>query len=122
MSSPIKFGTDGWRGVIAQDFTFPNLRRAVAGTIAFLQKNRPTRPGPLLIGYDRRFFSKQFAECVGDSFRRSGFAVKIARSPIPTPAVSVSVVAHQSPWGFMLTASHNPAEYNGYKIKEGSGR
>ena len=56
VADEIKFGTDGWRGVMADDFTFPNLRRAAAGTIAFLQKNPPARQGPLLIGYDRRFF------------------------------------------------------------------
>jgi phosphomannomutase len=52
----IKFGTDGWRGVMAEEFTFPNLRRAAAGTVAYLKKNPPASTGPLLVGYDRRFF------------------------------------------------------------------
>jgi len=122
VANAIKFGTDGWRGVMAEDFTFPNLRRVAAGTVAFLQKNPPSRRGPLLVGYDRRFFSKEFAHCLADFFKRNGFEVKVSRTPIPTPALSVSVVSHKSPWGFMITASHNPAMYNGYKIKEGSGR
>ncbi|OGR89151.1 MAG: hypothetical protein A2992_09800 [Elusimicrobia bacterium RIFCSPLOWO2_01_FULL_59_12] len=118
----IRFGTDGWRGVIGEDFTFPNLRRAAAGAAAFLKKNPPARTGPLLIGYDRRFYSREFAECVGHVLKQNGFVVRIARSPMPTPALSVCVVAQRSPWGFMITASHNPATYNGLKIKEGSGR
>jgi phosphomannomutase len=122
MVAEIKFGTDGWRGVMADDFTFPNLRRVSAATIDFLKQNPPKQLGPILIGYDRRFFSKAFAECVGHAFQKSGFSVQLARSPMPTPALSVSVVTHKSPWGFMITASHNPSVYNGFKIKEGSGR
>src|SRR4051812_13912733 len=54
VGEPIKFGTDGWRGVIADEFTFPNVRRVAAGTVAFLKQNPPAHPGPLLVGYDRR--------------------------------------------------------------------
>jgi phosphomannomutase len=122
MVDDIKFGTDGWRGVIAEDFTFPNVRRVAQAATAFLQKNRPTRPGPILIGYDRRFFSLEFARMVARIIQRGGFSVQITRAPMPTPALSVSLVAHRSPWGFMITASHNPAIYNGFKVKEGSGR
>jgi len=122
VAETIKFGTDGWRGVIADDFTFPNLRRVALGTVTFLKKTPPTKPGPILIGYDRRFFSKTFAQCVGGILKQNGIAVKIASSPTPTPAISVSVVSHRSPWGIMITASHNPAIYNGFKLKEGSGR
>jgi phosphomannomutase len=118
----IKFGTDGWRGVIGDDFTFPNLRRVVAGTLTFLKQNPPSKPGPLLIGYDRRFFSQDFALSVAQTLKKNGFAVRMADSPMPTPALSVSLVSQKSPWGFMITASHNPAIYNGFKIKEGSGR
>jgi phosphomannomutase len=122
MNNVIKFGTDGWRGVIADEFTFSNLRRVAAGTAEFLKQDKSKAAGPILIGYDRRFFSKEFAQCVGGILQRAGFTVLIAKAPMPTPAVSVSVVAHKSPWGFMITASHNPAQYNGFKIKEGSGR
>jgi len=122
MSLQIRFGTDGWRGVIADEFTFPNLRRAAAGTAAFLKKNPPPQSGPILIGYDRRFFSKQFAQALAEILIRAGFSVKITSRPMPTPAVSVSLMASHSSWGFMITASHNPAIYNGFKIKEGSGR
>jgi phosphomannomutase len=118
----IKFGTDGWRGVMAEDFTFPNVRRVTAGTIAYLKKNRPDKPGPLLIGYDRRFGSREFAQCVASHLQRAGFSVKLSNTPMTTPSLSVSLVAQKSSWGFMITASHNPAIYNGFKIKEGSGR
>jgi phosphomannomutase len=87
LAPAINFGTDGWRGVIADDFTFTNLRRAVAGTVSFLEKNPPDTSGPLLIGYDRRFFSRQFAECVAACLAQHGFSVKIAQGPIPTPAL-----------------------------------
>ena len=122
MADEIRFGTDGWRAVIADDFTFANLRRVMAGTIAYLEKNGPRATGPLLIGYDRRFFSKSFAQCAASCLQRSHFTVKIACSPLPTPALSACMVADKAPWGFMITASHNPAIYNGFKIKEGSGR
>jgi phosphomannomutase len=56
VAEKIAFGTDGWRGIIAEEFTFPNLRRVAAGTAAFLQKNPPSSTGPILVGYDRRFF------------------------------------------------------------------
>jgi phosphomannomutase len=122
VGNEIRFGTDGWRGVIAEDFTFPNLRRVVAGTVSYLKAHRPAAPGPLLVGYDRRFLSRDFARCVAQCFQKQGLAVKLSSTPMTTPALSVSVTAHRSPFGFMITASHNPAEYNGYKIKEGSGR
>lgn len=118
----IKFGTDGWRGVIASDFTFPNLRRAAAGTAAYFKTLPTVANATLLVGYDRRFFSRAFAQNVCEIFRRNGFQVKLGSQPMPTPAMSVAVVMEKSPWGVMITASHNPALYNGYKLKEGSGR
>ncbi len=121
-TNPIKFGTDGWRGIIADDFTFPNVRRAAAGTAAFLKTFPASASSTFLVGYDRRFFSRAFAESVCSVLQRNGFNVKIAKKPMTTPAMSVAVVTHPSPWGVMITASHNPALYNGYKLKEGSGR
>lgn len=118
--SVIHFGTDGWRGVIADDFTFPNLRR-VASAVAdhVLDAGAGKR---VLIGYDRRFFSPQFAAAVYDVLAAKGLDVALSDRPLPTPAVSVSVKAQKAAWGVMITASHNPALYNGFKIKDAHGR
>jgi phosphomannomutase len=116
----IHFGTDGWRGIIAEDFTFANLRRAASATAAFM-KSRGS-PGLVLIGYDRRFLSKEFAQAAAQVFAREKIPVRLSAGPMPTPAVSFSVVQQKAAWGIAITASHNPALYNGFKIKEGQGR
>src|SRR4051812_45183817 len=97
VANKIRFGTDGWRGVIAEEFTFPNLRRVVAGTVSYLKANRPSATGPLLVGYDRRFLSKDFARCVAQCFQSQGLTAKITDAPMTTPSLSVSVVANKSP-------------------------
>jgi phosphomannomutase len=116
----IRFGTDGWRGVIAKDFTFENLRR-VAGASAVYFRDYQKSDKPILIGYDRRFLSPEFAREVAHVFRAHGLAVKIARTPMTTPSLSVMVAHHSAAWGVMITASHNPALYNGFKIKSAQG-
>jgi len=120
--SDIRFGTDGWRGIIAEDFTFPNLRRMASATADYFVDQSKTLGRDVLIGYDRRFFSKEFAETVYDIFQTKGLQVQIADSPLPTPAVSVCVRDQKAAWGIQLTASHNPALYNGFKIKDHHGR
>jgi len=119
-SPAIHFGTDGWRGVIADEFTFANVRRVALATGHFIKQQRAG--GPILIGYDRRFLSKQFADCVGEVFQSQGLAVRLSQQPMPTPAISVCVTTEKAPWGIMITASHNPAFYNGFKIKDTHGR
>src|SRR4029077_20150404 len=103
-------------------FTFSNLRRVAVGTAAFFRQNHTPMDTPVLIGYDRRFLSLPFAQCVASCLELQGFQVSLSKTPLPTPALSVSVVHHKAPWGIMITASHNPAIYNGYKLKEASGR
>lgn len=114
----IKFGTDGWRAVIAEDFTFANVER-VAQASADYWKARPaegTQP-LVIIGYDRRFLSDQFATRVAEVMAGNGFQVLLGDSPTPTPAISYAVKAHKAVGGVMITASHNPPSFNGYKLK-----
>ena len=115
---PIQFGTDGWRAIIAEDFTFSNLDRVAQATASFWKQN-PT-PGCLpivVIGYDRRFLSNEFAERTAEILAGNGFQVMLTERPTPTPAVSYSVVRQKAIGGIMITASHNPAAFNGFKIK-----
>ena len=114
---PIRFGTDGWRGVIGDDFTFDNLRRAVLATHAIM----PLSSAPVAIGHDTRFHSAAFARAAADLLAACGRDVLLSDGPCPTPAVSCQVVGRGSPFGISITASHNPAEFNGLKIKTPQG-
>jgi len=121
-AEPIRFGTDGWRGIIGDDFTFANLRRVTSATAAYIKTHRADGNGSVLIGYDRRFLSHDFARTTASIFSSEHIPVQVAAYPMPTPAVSFSVVHRKASWGIVITASHNPALYNGFKIKECQGR
>jgi phosphomannomutase len=114
----IKFGTDGWRAIIAEDFTFANVGR-VAQATADHWKHHPVAGAEKLIvvGYDRRFLSEQFAKKTAEVFAGNGFTVWLTDQPTPTPAVSLAVKEAKATGGVMITASHNPPEFNGFKIK-----
>jgi phosphomannomutase len=116
----IKFGTDGWRGVIARDFTFDNLSLVAQATMDYLNREGLGSKG-LVIGYDRRFLSRDFARRVAEIAAGNGIKVRITEEYAPTPAVSWAVRESGSGAGVMITASHNPPEYNGFKIKEAFG-
>ena len=116
----IKFGTDGWRGVIARDFTFENLSRVAQATMDYLNREGLGDKG-LIIGYDRRFLSRDFARRVAEIAAGNGIHVRLTEDYAPTPAVSWAVRETCSGAGVMITASHNPPEYNGFKIKEAFG-
>lgn len=116
----IKFGTDGWRGVIARDFTFENLSRVAQATMDYLNREGLGDKG-LIIGYDRRFLSRDFARRVAEIAAGNGIHVRLTEDYAPTPAVSWAVRETSSGAGVMITASHNPPEYNGFKIKEAFG-
>src|SRR5262245_56845530 len=116
--SKIKFGTDGWRAVIAEDFTFANLERVTQATANYW-RNSPV-PGTaqkVIVGYDRRFLSDQFARRTAEVFCGNGFKVVLTRVPTPTPAVSYVVKKQCAVGGVMITASHNPPAFNGFKLK-----
>jgi phosphomannomutase len=114
----IKFGTDGWRAVIAEDFTFHNLDRAAQASADFWREN-PVEGTvrSVVVGYDRRFLSDQFGKRVAEIFAGNGFEVLLSTCPAPTPSVSFAVKQKKAAGGVMITASHNPAIFNGYKLK-----
>jgi len=115
----IKFGTDGWRGVIAEDFTFANIEKvALASARYFKREARRIRSNPLLVvGYDARFLSKEFAERTALVAGNAGLKVKISDKISATPMVSLMAKNLNSAGGVVITASHNPARYNGFKLK-----
>jgi phosphomannomutase len=112
----IKFGTDGWRGVIADDYTFENVRRVAGAIAAYVLKHENGRTG-VMIGYDTRFGSPQFARLVADVIAGAGIPVKLANDYTPTPAVSLAVKRQKAAGGVMVTSSHNPWNWNGVKFK-----
>jgi phosphomannomutase len=114
----ITFGTDGWRAIIAEDFTFANLDRAAQAT-ADLWTAQPA-PGTnktVIVGYDRRFLSDQFGRRAAEVMAENGFQAILSTCPVPTPSVSFAVKKRQAVGGVMITASHNPPIFNGYKLK-----
>jgi len=116
----IKFGTDGWRGVIAREFTFANLSTVAQAAMDYLHREGLAEKG-LAIGYDRRFLSREFAERVAEIACGNGIRVHLGSCPAPTPAVSWGVHELGVGAGVMITASHNPPVYNGFKVKESFG-
>jgi phosphomannomutase len=125
--TPIKFGTDGWRAVIADGFTFANVERvaqAYADYLVRLRLYEPNTTGPLelsnptvVVGYDRRFLSEQFAARVAEVLTGNRLRVALFEEAVPTPLVSWAVREREAVGGVVITASHNPAEFNGFKIK-----
>jgi phosphomannomutase len=116
MASEIKFGTDGWRGVIADDYTFENVRR-VAGAIAAYVLKDENPACCIVIGYDTRFGSRLFAEATAEVIAGAGIPVKLANDYTPTPALSYAVKNLKAAGGVMITSSHNPWNWNGVKFK-----
>ncbi len=115
----IRFGTDGWRGIIARDFTFANVGKVTRGVCEYLkgrQASKKDRPR-VVIGYDSRFLSAQFARHAATVLAGEGIQAVVSSGEIPTPVLSSAVVSLKADLGVMITASHNPYYYNGYKIK-----
>lgn len=113
---PIVFGTDGWRGVISEDYTFSNVRLVAAAIADYIIKNDEQDKG-IVVGYDARFLGKQYAEQVAAVIANKGIPVWLSDDILPTPALTWQVKDRQAAGGIMVTASHNPAEYNGLKFK-----
>ncbi len=114
----IKFGTDGWRAVIAEDFTFANVERVAQATADYWNANPIAgTTKKVIIGYDRRFLSDAFARRTAEVMAGNGFQVILTAEPTPTPAVSWLVKRESAIGGVMITASHNPPIFNGFKLK-----
>ncbi len=114
--SDITFGTDGWRAVIADDFTFDNVR-IISQAVAEYLKRRDLASRGVVIGYDTRFLSGSFAGAAAEVMAGNDIHTWLGDSFVPTPALSFAVRQHEAGFGVMITASHNPARWNGYKVK-----
>ena len=112
----IKFGTDGWRGLIADDFTFDNVRRVAAAIASYVLQHEDASRG-VVIGYDTRFLSDRAARIVAEVIAGAGVPVRLANDYVPTPAVSYAVKKLGAAGGVMVTSSHNPWNWNGVKFK-----
>lgn len=120
MPSTIRFGTDGWRGVIADDFTFANVRSVAHAIARYVVRGEDARKG-VLIGYDHRFASERLAATVAEVISATGTPVWLADKPCPTPAISYLVKHKKAAGGIVITASHNPYHWNGIKYKASYG-
>jgi len=120
LMTSIKFGTDGWRGVIAEDFTFANARFVAHAIARYVVRAEDPRRG-VLIGYDHRFASDRAATAIAEVVSASGTPVWLADKPCPTPAISLLVRQRQAAGGIVVTASHNPYSWNGIKYKASYG-
>src|SRR6195256_3557190 len=119
MGQQIKFGTDGWRGVIADDFTYANVRRVAQGTAEYM---RTRSNDPLaVVGYDCRFASEDFARTVAEIFATNGVRTLVFDRPSPTQVASWTVIDRKATGAAVVTASHNPYQFNGIKYKPETG-
>ena len=116
-NEPVKFGTDGWRAVIAENYTFDNVKK-VSLAVARVFNNHPKINNGIVIGYDTRFLGKEFAHAAAEVFGNQNIKVYLTDSFVTTPTVSLIARDKNLPLGVMITASHNPFKYNGYKLKD----
>ncbi|MGI9101504.1 MAG: phosphoglucomutase/phosphomannomutase family protein [Terriglobales bacterium] len=120
MAATIKFGTSGWRAVMAEDFTFANVRRAVTGIARYVAAVRP-EGGAVLIGRDPRFLGETFVSMAADILAAHGIVARVIPEPAPTPAIAWAIIRTKSDGAINFTASHNPPEYNGIKFSTPDG-
>src|SRR4029077_19292797 len=113
---PITFGTDGWRGPTAEEFSFDNVRRVAGGIAAYVLRHENPAHG-VFIGYDTRFLSQHAARVVAETIAEAGIPVRLAKDSVPTPSVSLAVKKQGAAGGVMVTSSHNPWNWNGVKFK-----
>jgi alpha-D-glucose phosphate-specific phosphoglucomutase len=116
----IKFGTDGWRGRIAEDYTFDNVRRCAQGFARYLLQHGGADKGAV-VGYDRRFDSEYFAAAAAEVLAGNGIKVWLTGEATPTPVISYGVVHQKAAGGINITASHNPSTDNGFKVRDEHG-
>jgi len=114
----IKFGTDGWRAIIAREFTVDNVARVAEGTAKWLtEKSNGNQKPSVVVGHDCRFAGQLFAETVAEVLAGKGIKVYLAKGFVSTPMISLAAVQYKTSLGIIITASHNPPEYNGFKLK-----
>jgi len=118
--APIKFGTDGWRAIIAEDFTFDNVRTCAQGVAEYLKGSGLSQRG-LVIGYDTRFASEDFAAAAAEVLAGNNIRVHLCLNPAPTPVISYTVPDIKAAGAIIITASHNPGSWNGFKYKSQDG-
>ncbi len=117
MTLKITFGTDGWRGVIAEDYTFENVRRAAQGVATYYAEQQRARERGMVIGYDHRFASEYFAAAAAEVLAANGIPVLLTEIGTPTPVISYAAIANQTAGAINITASHNPGTDNGFKVR-----
>ena len=118
--SSIHFGTDGWRGVIAEDYTFDNVRRCTQGFASYMQQIGKTGQW-IVVGHDKRFHSENFALAVAEVLAGNGFHVHLTDGACPTPVIAYSIVHLKAAGAINITASHNPSTDNGFKVRDENG-
>jgi phosphomannomutase len=116
VSRIVRFGTDGWRAIVAEDYTYANVRDATQGTAEFVKESGQA-PNGLVVGYDTRFISENFAQAAAEVLAANGIKVYLANTSVPTPVVSFSVLDKKAGGAIVITSSHNPWTYNGFKYK-----
>src|ERR1043165_9830384 len=122
MSSQIKFGTRGWRGIIASDFTFGNLRVATQGIADYLiSQSKIGGSKQIIIGHDTRFLGREFSLAAAEVLAANGFEPLLCERDAPTPVIALNIRSRKAIGGFNMTASHNPAEYQGLKFSTSNG-
>src|SRR4030066_2371471 len=120
MPENIHFGTDGWRGRIAEDYTFANIRRCAQGFAEYLL-NKGLGNEWVIVGYDQRFHSENFAISVAEVLAANGLRVYLTDKATPTPVISYSVINKNAVGAVNITASHNPPTDNGFKVRDENG-
>ena len=120
MATQIKFGTSGWRAVMAEEFTFANVRRAVSGIARYVKSER-SHGARVIVGRDPRFLGETFCSMAADILASYGITPLVITEAAPTPAISYAVIHEKSDGAINFTASHNPPEYNGIKFSTPDG-
>src|SRR5690348_4613552 len=119
MANVIKFGTSGWRGLIARDFTFQNVRLAAQATAEFLNsqlKTQNSKSKTVIIGHDTRFLGREFSLAVAEVLAANGLIPLLCNRDTPTPVIAFTIRKRKAIAGINITASHNPPEYSGFKL------
>ncbi|HNU07962.1 MAG TPA: hypothetical protein PKO33_09365, partial [Pyrinomonadaceae bacterium] len=118
---PIRFGTSGWRAIIADEFTYRNVRRVTEAICSYLKEGSQNDRKTLIVGYDSRFMGEKFSEVAADIASRRGHRVLLCNHPTPTPTIAHAIRYENALGAINFTASHNPPEYQGIKFSTADG-